>query len=44
METPVCMQAGANEVAFLIPFHGAAGCGSRQRNSPNGGAANGIPK
>ena len=43
METPFCMHAGANEVALRVPFHGATGCGSRQRSSPRGGAANGTP-
>src|SRR4051794_669919 len=44
METPFCMQAGANQTAFRVPFHGAGGCGSRQRSSPKGAAANGTPR
>lgn len=44
IDTPACMQAGANERASRIPGHGVAGCGSRQRRGPRGGAAKGIPR
>ena len=43
IETPFCMHAGANEMAWRVPFQGTTGCGSRQRSSPTGGAANGTP-
>ena len=37
------MQAGANASALRVPFQGAACTGARQRKSPTGGAAKGIP-
>ena len=37
------MEIGANRDASLTPSQSAAGCGARQRFSPIGGAANGIP-
>src|ERR1700752_4041339 len=43
METPTCMHAGANASALRVPVHEAACTGGRQRKSPTGGAANGIP-
>ena len=39
----LCMEIGANRDASLTPSQSAAGCGARQRFSPIGGAANGIP-
>src|ERR1017187_10852791 len=38
-----CVQSLENRSAGRIPDHGAGGCGGRQRRSPVGGAANGIP-
>ncbi len=37
------MHRAPNSVAFLTPFQRATGCGSFHRNSPTGGAANGMP-
>src|SRR5436190_1773438 len=37
------MQLSENLSAFRTPCHAATGCGARQRRSPAGGAANGIP-
>src|ERR1700731_1654181 len=37
------MHRAPNSVALLTPFQGLTGCGSFQRNSPTGGAANGMP-
>src|ERR1700722_8331220 len=38
-----CMQPGAKVSACLVPDQLTTGCGGRQRCSPVGGAANGIP-
>src|SRR5215468_4947103 len=38
-----CMLAGPNFDPSLTPFQGLTGCGAFHRNSPTGGAANGIP-
>src|SRR5580698_9384183 len=38
-----CMQPGAKVSACLTPDQLMTGCGARQRCSPVGGAANGIP-
>ena len=43
METPLCMQAGANLSALRTPGQGVTGCGSRQRSAPVGGAAKASP-
>ena len=42
-KTGSCMARGPNRSAGRTPAHGAAGCGGRQRRSPTGGAANGMP-
>ncbi len=42
--TRVCMQRDANSDPSRTPVQFAAGCGSRQRKSPTGGAANGMPR
>src|SRR5215467_2231817 len=39
----VCMQAGPKRLASFTPAHASTGCGTRQRRSPTGGAAYGIP-
>src|SRR5688572_19710348 len=36
-------QGSAKAVVCLMPLQGITGCGARQRRSPTGGAANGIP-
>src|SRR5438045_9379041 len=41
---PPPVHAGAKALADFTPIHLAAGCGARQRRSPTGGAANGIPR
>src|SRR4051794_21774761 len=41
---PPPVQAGAKAVGFFTSLHFAAGCGGRQRRSPTGGAANGMPR
>src|SRR5579863_5750232 len=41
---PVCGQSLPGLVASLVPCHGAAGCGGRQRSAPTGGAAYGMPR
>src|SRR5471030_3048890 len=38
-----CMQSGPYSLAERTPCHAVAGCGARQRKSPTGGAANGMP-
>src|SRR5579859_7133099 len=38
-----CMHAGANWSALRTPFHDIGACGGRQRKSPTGGAAKGMP-
>ena len=38
-----CVHSGLNSSALRTPSQCAAGCGGRQRKSPTGGAANGIP-
>src|SRR5215469_12761831 len=40
----ICGQACAHVVALRTPFHFGGSFGARQRNSPTGCAANGIPK
>src|SRR5690606_10047610 len=42
--TMSCTQLGANSCAWRVPVHDGAGCGSRQRRSPTGGAAYGTPR
>ena len=37
------MQSWPYSVAGRTPVHATTGCGGRQRKSPSGGAANGIP-
>ena len=37
------MQSWPYSVAGRTPVHATTGCGGRQRKSPCGGAANGIP-
>ena len=37
------MGLGPKSIAFLSPFQAVTGCGSRQRRSPMGGAAKGMP-
>src|SRR5687768_1536243 len=37
------MQLAPNSVAWRTPVQRAGGCGGRQRRSPTGGAANGMP-
>ncbi|GAA0361245.1 hypothetical protein GCM10008932_12360 [Alkalibacterium iburiense] len=37
------MDIGANSNVFNVPSQSSTGCGARQRFSPTGGAANGIP-
>src|SRR4051812_17532271 len=44
IQVAVWEHAGAKARAALTPFHGTTGCGLRQRRSPTGGAAKGIPK
>src|SRR4051812_38416268 len=44
IQVAVCEHAGAKARTVLMPFHGATGCGLRQRSSPSGGAAKGTPK
>src|SRR3984957_598981 len=39
----VCGHSGPNFVASRTPLQCCAGCGSRQRSLPTGGAAKGIP-
>ena len=39
-----CMHKLANLSALSTPDHFADGCGTRQRNSPVGGAAKGMPR
>src|SRR5262249_40082497 len=39
-----CMQRVPNSVALRTPLQFFTGCGAFQRNSPTGGAANGIPR
>src|ERR1017187_5542407 len=43
MDTPTCIQAGANASALRVPVQCATCTGGRQRKSPTGGAANGPP-
>src|ERR1700741_2595872 len=38
-----CIQRGPKSTACLTPCQFLTGCGSRQRKSPVGGCANGIP-
>src|SRR6266568_3715438 len=38
-----CTQLLPNSADLRTPVHGTAGCGARQRRSPTGGAANGMP-
>src|SRR5438046_949396 len=40
---PICAQSAPNLVASRTPFQVGKGCGGRQRYSPTGGAAYGIP-
>src|SRR5689334_7468117 len=40
---PPCMGPGANLSACRTPSHFLGGCGARQRRSPTGGSAKGIP-
>src|SRR5947207_3121712 len=42
-EKPTCAQSAPNLVALRTPFQVGKGCGGRQRYSPTGGAAYGIP-
>src|SRR5580698_11587577 len=37
------MHAGANLSAARTPVHATGGCGGRQRKSPSGGVAKGMP-
>src|SRR5262249_34714105 len=39
----VCMQAGPKRLASFTPAQASTGLGTRQRRSPTGGAAYGIP-
>src|SRR5262245_14614804 len=39
----VCMQAGPNRLASFTPAQASTGWGTRQRRSPTGGAAYGMP-
>src|SRR5690606_11801213 len=39
-----CAHAAAKASALRVPDQAAGGCGSRQRSSPTGGAAKGIPR
>src|SRR5262249_30898376 len=39
-----CAHGGPSVVASRVPIHGLTGIGSRQRRSPTGGCANGIPR
>src|ERR1700683_2864461 len=39
-----CMHIAPNSSAFRTPSQGTAGCGSRQRSFPTGGAAYGMPR
>src|SRR5579871_3117068 len=41
--SPFCMHRAAKLVASRMPVHVGTGAGSRQRRSPTGGAAKGIP-
>lgn len=38
-----CMQGAPKERADCVPVHGARGSGARQRRSPTGGFAYGMP-
>src|SRR5690606_36010398 len=40
---PACAQSAQNLLASRTPSHAATGCGGRQRYSPTGAAAYGIP-
>src|SRR5438552_7357057 len=40
---PICAHSAPNFVASRTPFHAGKGCGGRQRYSPTGGAAKGMP-
>src|SRR5215469_456616 len=40
----ICGHAGPHASTLRTPLHFGGGCGARQRNSPTGCAANGIPK
>src|SRR6185312_491498 len=40
---PACAQSAPNLLASRTPSHVGAGCGGRQRKSPTGAAAYGIP-
>ncbi|GAB2966801.1 hypothetical protein GCM10023080_031260 [Streptomyces pseudoechinosporeus] len=42
-EDAPCAGAGAKRSARRTPCHGRGGWGGRNRNSPTGGAAKGIP-
>src|SRR6266571_5395350 len=41
---PVCAHTLPKVVVSLMPVHGAAGRGGRQRSAPTGGAAYGMPR
>ncbi len=41
---PIWAHVFPGQVAFLMPVHGAAGCGGRHRRTRTGGAAYGMPK
>src|SRR5258708_6538224 len=43
-KTGRCMQLALNSTAWRTPSQFLTGCGAFQRNSPTGGAVNGIPR